>query len=44
MEAVHFKLGGVIALAISVAILFIIPTNKSKIRGTQFYRINHVLV
>ena len=28
------KLGGVIALAISVAILFIIPTNKSKFRGT----------
>jgi len=27
----------------SVAILFIIPTNKSKLRGTQFYPINQVL-
>jgi len=26
------KLGGVISLAISIAILFIIPTNKSKFR------------
>ena len=36
-------LGGVIALAISIALLFIIPTNKSKFRGTQFYPINQVL-
>ena len=34
---------GVIALVMSIAILFIIPTNKSKFRGTQFYPINQVL-
>ena len=37
------KLGGIIALVISVAIQFILPTNKSKFRGTQFYPINQVL-
>jgi quinol-cytochrome oxidoreductase complex cytochrome b subunit len=37
------KLGGVIALAISIAILFIIPTNKYKFRGVQLYPINQVL-
>ena len=41
-----YKLGGVIALVISIAISFIIPTrntvlpNQSKFRGTQFYPIN----
>jgi len=37
------KLGGLIALVISIAILFILPTNKSKFRGTQFYLINQIL-
>ena len=37
------KLGGVIALITSIAILFVIPTNKSKYRETQFYQINQVL-
>jgi len=36
------KLGGVIALAISIAILFFIPTYKSEFRGTHFYPINQV--
>ena len=34
---------GVIALSISIAILFILLTNKSKFRGTQFYPVNQVL-
>jgi len=43
LRSIPNKLGGVIALAISIAILFIIPTNKSKFEGTQFYPINQVL-
>ena len=43
LRSIPNKLGGVIALAISIAILFIIPTYKSKFRGTQFYPINQVL-
>jgi len=43
LRSIPNKLGGVIALVISIAILFIIPTNKSKFRGTQFYPINQVL-
>ena len=43
LRSIPNKLGGVTALAISTAILFIIPTNKSKFRGTQFYPINQVL-
>lgn len=43
LRSIPNKLGGVIALALSIAILFIIPTNKSKFRGRQFYPINQVL-
>jgi ubiquinol-cytochrome c reductase cytochrome b subunit len=43
LQSIPNNLGGVIALAISIAILFIIPTNKSKFRGTQFYTINQIL-
>ena len=43
LRSIPNKLGGVIALAMSIAILFIIPTHKSKFRGTQFYPINQVL-
>jgi quinol-cytochrome oxidoreductase complex cytochrome b subunit len=43
LRSIPNKLGGVIALVISIAILFTIPTNKSKFRGTQFYPINQVL-
>jgi len=43
LRSIPNKLGGVIALAISIAILFIIPTYKSKFRGTQFYPINQIL-
>nr|AIY61813.1 cytochrome b [Ateuchotermes sp. TB-2014] len=43
LRSIPNKLGGVIALAMSIAILFIMPTNKSKFRGTQFYPINQVM-
>nr|AQP28720.1 cytochrome b [Aparatermes sp. A TB-2017] len=43
LRSIPNKLGGVIALAMSIAILFIMPTFKSKFRGTQFYPINQVL-
>nr|YP_009115083.1 cytochrome b [Isognathotermes ugandensis]AIZ68269.1 cytochrome b [Isognathotermes ugandensis] len=43
LRSIPNKLGGVIALAMSIAILFILPTNKSKFRGIQFYPINQVL-
>nr|QXT44672.1 cytochrome b [Anoplotermes sp. G17-067] len=43
LRSIPNKLGGVIALAMSIAILFIMPTFKSKFRGTQFYPINQVM-
>nr|AQP27064.1 cytochrome b [Odontotermes sp. BDIT086] len=43
LRSIPNKLGGVIALAMSIAILFIMPTTKSKFRGTQFYPMNQVL-
>nr|YP_009351038.1 cytochrome b [Planicapritermes planiceps]AQP28426.1 cytochrome b [Planicapritermes planiceps] len=43
LRSIPNKLGGVIALAMSIAILFILPTNKSKFRGAQFYPINQVM-
>nr|WMY24076.1 cytochrome b [Psammotermes voeltzkowi]WMY24115.1 cytochrome b [Psammotermes voeltzkowi] len=43
LRSIPNKLGGVIALAMSIAILFIMPTIKSKFRGTQFYPINQIL-
>nr|QXT44399.1 cytochrome b [Astalotermes cf. brevior CMRT056] len=43
LRSIPNKLGGVIALALSIAILFIMPTYKSKFRGTQFYPINQVM-
>nr|AIY61982.1 cytochrome b [Anoplotermes group nr. E1 TB-2014] len=43
LRSIPNKLGGVIALAASIAILFIMPTYKSKFRGTQFYPINQVM-
>nr|URH16812.1 cytochrome b [Nasutitermes corniger] len=43
LRSIPNKLGGVIALAMSIAILFIMPTYKSKFRGTQFYPINQIL-
>nr|YP_009351415.1 cytochrome b [Procapritermes martyni]AQP29525.1 cytochrome b [Procapritermes martyni] len=43
LRSIPNKLGGVIALAMSIAILFIMPINKSKFRGMQFYPINQVM-
>nr|YP_009250712.1 cytochrome b [Heterotermes vagus]AMX23041.1 cytochrome b [Heterotermes vagus] len=43
LRSIPNKLGGVIALAMSIAILFIMPTYKSKFRGTQFYPVNQVM-
>nr|YP_009711361.1 cytochrome b [Reticulitermes tibialis]QGA46877.1 cytochrome b [Reticulitermes tibialis] len=43
LRSIPNKLGGVIALAMSIAILFVMPVYKSKFRGTQFYPMNQVL-
>nr|UQJ73692.1 cytochrome b [Potthastia sp. 1XL] len=44
LRSIPNKLGGVIALVFSIAILFILPfTNNSKFRGIQFYPINQFL-
>nr|AYQ19104.1 cytochrome b [Tenebrionidae sp. 1 ACP-2013] len=44
LRSIPNKLGGVIALAMSIAILYILPfTNKKKFTSTQFYPINKLL-
>ena len=43
LRSIPNKLGGVIALVISIAILFIIPLIKRKFRGLQFYPLNQIL-
>jgi ubiquinol-cytochrome c reductase cytochrome b subunit len=44
LRSIPNKLGGVIALVLSIAILFILPfTNISKFRGIQYYLINQIL-
>ena len=44
LRSIPNKLGGVIALAMSVAILFILPfTHKAKFRRLTFYPLNQVL-
>nr|YP_010463420.1 cytochrome b [Peltoperlopsis sagittata]UUK29396.1 cytochrome b [Peltoperlopsis sagittata] len=44
LRSIPNKLGGVIALVLSIAILFILPfTNQSNFRGIQFYPINQAL-
>nr|YP_009351103.1 cytochrome b [Globitermes globosus]AQP28567.1 cytochrome b [Globitermes globosus] len=43
LRSIPNKLGGVIALAMSIAILFIMPMMKSKFRGMQFYPTNQIL-
>nr|YP_010491850.1 cytochrome b [Platydracus impotens]UWM92636.1 cytochrome b [Platydracus impotens] len=44
LRSIPNKLGGVIALVMSIAILLILPfTNKKKIQSTQFYPINKIL-
>nr|URX53161.1 cytochrome b [Cryptotermes queenslandis] len=43
LRSIPNKLGGVIALAMSIAILFILPMYKSKFTGTQFYPMNQFM-
>ena len=44
LRSIPNKLGGVIALVISIAILFILPfTNKFNLQSIQFYPINQIL-
>nr|YP_010385098.1 cytochrome b [Dolichopus ungulatus]UPL65108.1 cytochrome b [Dolichopus ungulatus] len=44
LRSIPNKLGGVIALVLSIAILFILPfTHMSKFRGIQFYPVNQML-
>nr|QAX91114.1 cytochrome b [Parrhinotermes sp. C MW-2019] len=43
LRSIPNKLGGVIALVMSIAILFILPVYKSKFRGMQFYPMNQVM-
>nr|QWM94260.1 cytochrome b [Sisyra aurorae] len=44
LRSIPNKLGGVIALVLSIAILFILPfTHLSKFRGIQFYPMNKML-
>nr|YP_010616043.1 cytochrome b [Dolichopus galeatus]WAU47317.1 cytochrome b [Dolichopus galeatus] len=44
LRSIPNKLGGVIALVLSIAILFILPfTHMSKFRGIQFYPVNQVM-
>lgn len=44
LRSIPNKLGGVIALVLSIAILLILPfTHSSKFRGLQFYPLNQIL-
>nr|AXS66189.1 cytochrome b [Tenebrionoidea sp. 1 KM-2017] len=44
LRSIPNKLGGVIALVMSIAIIFILPfTNKNKMNSNQFYPINKML-
>nr|WGO58014.1 cytochrome b [Rhabdoblatta densimaculata] len=43
LRSIPNKLGGVIALVLSIAILFIMPMYHSKFRGMQFYPINQIM-
>nr|URX54238.1 cytochrome b [Neotermes sp. 6 AB-2022a] len=43
LRSIPNKLGGVIALVLSIAILFIMPLYKSKFSGTQFYPMNQTM-
>nr|AIY62138.1 cytochrome b [Neotermes sp. A TB-2014] len=43
LRSIPNKLGGVIALVMSIAILFILPMQKSNFSGTQFYPMNQTM-
>nr|AVN67925.1 cytochrome b [Arenivaga sp. B097] len=42
LRSIPNKLGGVIALLMSITILIILPLHKSMLRGNQFYPINQI--
>nr|URX53393.1 cytochrome b [Incisitermes cf. incisus] len=43
LRSIPNKLGGVIALVMSIAILFILPIHQSKFSGIQFYPMNQMM-
>nr|YP_010146925.1 cytochrome b [Amorphoscelis hainana]QQP01154.1 cytochrome b [Amorphoscelis hainana] len=43
LRSIPNKLGGVIALVMSIAILFILPLTPSNTRGLQYYPINQIM-
>jgi len=44
LRSIPNKLGGTVALFVSIAILLILPvTQKNNVKGLQFYPINHIL-
>nr|UQJ75168.1 cytochrome b [Cryptotermes brevis]URX53109.1 cytochrome b [Cryptotermes brevis] len=43
LRSIPNKLGGVIALVMSIAILFALPIYTSKFKGTQFYPVNQMM-
>nr|URX52901.1 cytochrome b [Glyptotermes sp. 3 AB-2022a] len=43
LRSIPNKLGGVIALAMSIAILFIMPIYNSNFKGKQFYPVNQIM-
>nr|UBN08738.1 cytochrome b [Geoscapheus woodwardi] len=43
LRSIPNKLGGVIALTMSIFILFLMPLNKSNFQGIQFYPINQIM-
>nr|YP_009255722.1 cytochrome b [Humbertiella nada]AND97182.1 cytochrome b [Humbertiella nada] len=43
LRSIPNKLGGVIALVMSIAILFFIPLTKTSSRGLQYYPINQIM-
>nr|YP_009164778.1 cytochrome b [Nevromus exterior]AKA94256.1 cytochrome b [Nevromus exterior] len=43
LRSIPNKLGGVIALVMSIAILFFMPLIKSNFKGTQYYPINQIM-
>nr|WHM51795.1 cytochrome b [Anacanthotermes sp.] len=43
LRSIPNKLGGVIALAMSIAILFVMPLYKMEFRSTQFYPMNQLV-
>nr|AVN68352.1 cytochrome b [Euphyllodromia sp. Z257] len=43
LRSIPNKLGGVIALMMSIAILFFLPLNKSNFQGMKFYPLNQLL-